>query len=253
MNKIKLLVAGATVSGVALACERAEGCLLVEQGMLLGAEYLAGMNAKPYAGEPLGAQAGKLLAECRALDLLGEGGEVHLPPVQGLLANRLQEAGVRTLLHTRITDILPAEGGYLVELFGAQGFCRLWAERVVDTREDGQGRKALCAALHFSGEAVPRALPGAQLLRGRYRGDCVLKLPVPREASWPQARDRLWEYWERNAPPGGQLAAVAPNFVFDYDRAVTGPEANGLIRCVSASFANLFAAYEGGIACACTR
>lgn len=144
------------------------------------------------------------------------------------------------------------DGGFYVTLFDAQGAHGLLAERIVDTRADGQGKKALCAALNPpKGEGLPE-LPGAQVLRGPIAGEYVLKLPLPDGASWPQARSLLHAYWQANAKDGWEIAAVAPNFVYDYDHPVIEEIEPGRFACISASFGDLFAAWEGGEACACT-
>lgn len=252
MEHTRLLILGATVSGIALARARGSECALVEEGMLPGSEYVAGMNMAPYRGEALGAGARALLDECRAGGLVNAAGEIHLPPIQAMLARRLKDSGARVRLYTRVLDVTPVDGGFYVTLFDAQGAHGLLAERIVDTRADGQGKKALCAALNPpKGEGLPE-LPGAQVLRGPIAGEYVLKLPLPDGASWPQARSLLHAYWQANAKDGWEIAAVAPNFVYDYDHPMVEQTEPGRFACISASFGDLFAAWEGGEACACT-
>ena len=220
--------------------------------MLPGSEYVAGMNMAPYRGEALGAGARALLDECRAGGLVNAAGEIHLPPIQAMLARRLKDSGAQVRLYTRALEAAPVDGGFYVTLFDAQGAHGLLAERIVDTRADGQGKKALCAALNPpKGEGLPE-LPGAQVLRGPIAGEYVLKLPLPDGASWPQARSLLHAYWQANAKDGWEIAAVAPNFVYDYDHPVIEEIEPGRFACISASFGDLFAAWEGGEACACT-
>ena len=51
MKKVALAIVGATTAGVAAAAAWGEGALLLEKGMLLGAEFGAAMCAAPYAGD----------------------------------------------------------------------------------------------------------------------------------------------------------------------------------------------------------
>ena len=252
MEHTRLLILGATVSAVALACARGSECVLVEEGMLPGSEYVAGMNMAPCRGEATGAGARALLDECRAGSLVNAAGEIHLPPIQAMLARRLKDSGAKVHLYTRVLEAAPVDGGFYVTLFDAQGAHGLLAERIVDTRADGRGKKALCAALNLpKGEGLPE-LPGVQVLRGPIAGEYVLKLPLPDGASWPQARSLLHAYWQANAKDGWEIAAVAPNFVYDYAHPVVEEVEPGRFACISASFGDLFAAWEGGEACACT-
>ena len=98
MEHTRLLILGATVSGIALARARGSECALVEEGMLPGSEYVAGMNMAPCRGEALGAGARALLDECRAGGLVNAAGEIHLPPIQAMLARRLKDSGARVRL-----------------------------------------------------------------------------------------------------------------------------------------------------------
>lgn len=249
-ERVQTLILGATVSGIALACALGKRCALVEQNMQLGAEYIAGMNLKPYGGEPLSGEAQAFFEECRADGAVDAQGRLHLSGVQAILARRLVRAEAQVRLYTRVVSILPLEEGFLVELFDAQGFCRMQADRVIDTRADGGGRPSLCAALGRLEEAAP---PDEEWLAGALEGEYVLKLPLPEGASWPEARARLHDYWLEHAPRGWQMAAVAPCFVHDYEKSAVYREESGVLHCVSASFEDLFAAWEGGLSCAFRR
>lgn len=218
--------------------------------MQLGAEFIAGMNLKPYGGEPLSAGTQDFFEECRAAGVAGAQGRLHLPAVQAILARRLTGAGAQVRLYTRAVNILPLEEGFLVELFDAQGFGQVLAERVIDTRADGGGRPSLCASLGRLEGAEP---PDPEWLMGAIEGEYVLKLPLPVGTSWPEARERLHAYWMEHAPRGWQMAAVAPCFVYDYEKSAIYREESGVLRCVSASFEDLFAAWEGGLSCAFRR
>lgn len=261
MLQAKRLVIGGTVLGCGMAMADPEGTLLVERGMVLGYEFTAALHepACSKASSPAGYD---FLA---ALDTWGlrHDGRLHLPPVAEMLAARLYEQSCRVLLYTEVLKIEPRNGGgWTLTLWNRDGMTSVAAEQIVDTTSEGIGhqlaasvpvRKSFCGAMVATrpGAKAPETPDSDRwcCTPGALPDELILKVPLPADAGWPQARQALHDAWAEirggGLAPSWQLAAeagaIACEFIAPINRAV-GPSWRWR---PSASYGSLISAYEG--------
>ncbi|MEG0766105.1 MAG: hypothetical protein RR482_00170 [Clostridia bacterium] len=252
MQHLQILVIGASVAGIAIAVARPRETLVMESGMLFGAEFIAALQINPHAFPSFAyAEARALREECCARGLLNARGEYHMPPLHALLARRLYDSGAQVCCYTRVLDIQPLSNRFLVTYFDAEGTHALIADHIVRTTDHEAGEKKLCAMM--TGSIPPAKQEGsAQFLQGFYADEVVLKFSVMGK-TWPQARNALHRYWQdryQAADLALRMASVAPVFAYDFDAPIIERDAEGQVRCVSASFPDALSAFEGGFACA---
>ena len=246
MQKKALVILGASAAGISLATQRPDA-LLLEPSTLLASEWLASMNIKPDTMKPLSDEAESLRQECRAIGALSDDGRLYAPAVVSVLASRLSKTGAEIRFQAQIIDTTPMDDGLLVTWLDAAGTHAILAHQLVDTRQCG-GRKALCTVLSAESQLSQTYSSSWQLLRGCLANEMVLKWYLPFEADWPQARAIIHDGMAHLS--GCRLAAIAPVFCFDYDEPILRKETDRWIICCSASYPNLFEAWDGGITCA---
>ena len=261
MLQANRLVIGGTVLGCGLAMADPAGALLVERGMVLGYDYSAALHepACPEATTPTGRELADAMVEWGLL----HDGRVHLPPVADLLAARLHERNCRVLLYTEVLKIeAHNDGGWVVTLWNRDGMSTVAAEQIVDTTSEGVGhalaqgvplRKSFCGAMvaTVSGAPAPESIEPERwcCLRGALPDELILKVALPEDAGWPQARQALHDTWAevrgrglaRSWQLGAEAGAIAHEYIAPINRAV-GPSWRWR---PSASYGSLMAAYEG--------
>lgn len=259
MKKVALAIVGATTAGVAAAAAWGEGALLLEKGMLLGAEFGAAMCAAPYAGD----QTAPFFRACLETGVMDAAGRLHPAGLSPLLAGRLKESAAEPRLFTRLLEARPCPGGYALNFMDAEGLHACVAERLLLTTHDAQPgaaaadmwKKYLCAQLCCVGGEEIACARGEDwdIVQGTLRCERIFRLALPREADWPAARRRLHRRFlaaREDVLAGWQLAAVASSFFYEFDRPVCRQLENGMWYLPSASFGGPAEAYAGGAACA---
>ncbi|NMA45447.1 MAG: hypothetical protein GX945_02690 [Lentisphaerae bacterium] len=261
MLQIKRLVIGGTMLGCGLAMADPTGTLLVERGMVLGYDFSAALHQPscPDATTP----AGRELAEAMVAWGLFVDGRVHLPPVADLLATRLHEQSCRVLLYTEVMKIAAGDGGgWLVTLWNRDGMSTVAAEHIVDSTSEGVGhtlaqgvplRKSICGAMVATvAGAPPPESPEPErwcCVRGALPDELTLKVALPMDAGWPQARQALHDTWAelrgRGLARDWQLAAEAGAIACEYSAPINREVEPSWHWRPSASYGSLMAAYEG--------
>lgn len=264
LERIGTAVLGATFLGVGYALTHGD-CLLIEPTAGLGTDYVACMRRAVVRENSAVSETGKrLYREIVRRGLVDQNGLCHVFPTAGILAGMLLEKNVPTLLDTVPTAIEKTADGFSVEAYGPDGRHTFFCERVLDTTPFGAlcgdeaacggaaavlSEKCLCASLVTGGEnAIDLATDEYVVESGRFAGEGYLRVKLPFDASYSQARERLHTLWERDVCPrleGTRLGAVASAFSHVFSHEYT-EEAHGGTHIASASFPSPLAAFEKG-------
>lgn len=189
---------------------------------------------------------------------ISEDGGLHLFPAAGLLASCLLERQGEVHFSTVVTNIMSKDGGYLVEASGLDGKMSFWAERVLDTTSlgvlhplavDCVIQKSLCGML--VGQCEELEEEPLSLVKGRFDNEYILRLRLPFDISWPQARLALHEAWQQvwKRFPACRFTVSALEYDYEFDAPVAREVKAGWQWRPSVSCGNLFEAFEGGIQC----
>lgn len=257
MEKVETLVIGATFFGCAYALKAKEKTLIVESESVLGSDFVACMNASrtDVAGTHT-PETKEFLQDMMKRSAVSEDGRIHVYAMSTALAVKLKEAARDILLETHVISVEKEADGYRVRLFNRDGFSDIVADRVIDTRVPAganltTGRKYICGMLVGKGELSEFSGETASLLHGALDGEYIFCVPVDMQADWTQARRIFHETYaaSRDRLPGYVVASVGSSFAYRFDTPLSYEE-NGVLHAVSASYRDLFAAFDGGIACA---
>jgi hypothetical protein len=263
MLRCKRLVIGGTVLGCGLAMADAQDTLLVERGMVLGYEFCATLHEPSYS--EASSPAGRELADEMETWGLVRDARLHLPPLAELLAARLYERQCRVLLYSEVMDIkAKSDGGWTVTLWNRDGMSQVETDQIVDSTSEGvvHGlaksvplRKSLCAAMVTTqpGAAAPQSDAPERwcCLRGALSDELILKVSLPPNAIWPQARQQLHDTWVelrgRGLAASWQLAAEASAIAHEFIAPINRAVAPSWRWRPSASYGSFMAAYEGRV------
>lgn len=257
MEKVETLVIGATFFGCAYALKAKEKTLIVESESVLGSDFVACMNAArtDVAGTHM-PETKEFLQDMLHRGAVSEDGRIHVYAMSTALAVKLHEAGCNILLETHVISVNQTDDGYCVKLFNRDGFSEIAASRVIDTRVPAgaalpTGHKYICGMLVGEGELSEFSDEKASLLHGALDGEYIFCVPVDMQADWTQARKIFHETYavNRDRLPGYVMAAVGSSFAYRFEAPLSYEE-NGVLHAVSASYRDMFAAFDGGIACA---
>ena len=295
MNKTSLLIIGATVLGTAAAITSGGDYVLLEEGVTPGWEFVSAFRHRPFGdiqnsddqqqvnerGKTQGINAlqqsgereekqgfvgsrqfseptkrlydGLLRRNC-----ISEDGGLHLFPVAGLLASCLLEKPGEVHFSTVVTNIIPKDGGYLVEASGLDGKMSFWAERILDTTSlgvlhslaaDCAIQKGLCGML--AGPCEELEEEAISIVKGRFDNEYILRLCLPFDTAWPQARLALHEAWQQvwKRFPNCRFTVSALEYDYEFGAPVAQEVEPGWLWRPSVSCGNLFEAFAGGIQC----
>jgi len=266
MQKVPVVIFGATVCGIAAATIKSDKIIIIEKSMLLGSEFISSMNIKS-CKTPFESELALAFSEdLKKRGLLSENGEFHIFPVSGLLADYLRKSGSSVLLMTDVVSIESCSEGFKVKIYNTDGFSEIFSEKIIDTTSEGlflknrydlAPRKSICAMLlcdsgrDICGYNDEEAL----ILKGKFTNEYVLKVKISSNTDWPEAREILHNYWEKQRHTifaGWKIASVASAFSYDFKEEVSVEVQKGWLWKPSASYADLLSAYEGGVKCAAT-
>lgn len=227
-----VLGASAFACGMAL-CAPGRVCIL-ERGILLAPEYTAALHRPVLSAAQT--DAGRRLRRELSERGIAVGDRVHLPPVADVLALLLTECRAQMLLQCETVDMVAEADGYLLKVMATDGIGQLRARRIVDTTPEGFrsagvdaiARRAICAALlgHAAAplpeQPIPTEVGQVTVYTGALPDEYLIRLELPRDAGFGEARRRLHRAFRSAAPrlPGLLFGAEAVAMVNEYDGAV---------------------------------
>ena len=265
MEKTSLLIIGATVLGTAAAISSSGDYVLLEEGVTPGWEFVSAFRHRPFGDiqgsdglQPFSEPTRRLYDGLLRRNCIGEDGGLHLFPVAGLLASCLLEKPGEVHFSTVVTNIIPKDGGYLVEASGLDGKMSFWAERILDTTSlgvlhslaaDCAIQKGLCGMLVGPCEELEEE--AISIVKGRFDNEYILRLYLPFDTAWPQARLALHEAWQQvwKRFPNCRFTVSALEYDYEFGAPVAQEVEPGWLWRPSVSCGNLFEAFEGGIQC----
>lgn len=258
---VSVLVIGATLAGIGLAYADKERTLVVERTSGPGPEFIPCFHPGERLDEPTASEAaGAFREELVRRNLLSTDNRLHLGALAPVLFNRIRVDRLRVRFLTEVVRIEREKGGHFsVTLFDASGMRRIRAGYIVDTTSTCLSSpeyspeirsKKINAMLHCTDPqaALPIAEDGnAEIVRGRFPGEVILKLRIDPADDWPTARSKLYRYWANRPDTFGSwtMAIVADAFEIS---AGNGPLSLGDCRVwlPSCAYGNAVQAFDAG-------
>lgn len=229
MNR-SLLVCGATLGGLGAAVaalETKRDVVVVERTSLVGREFIEAFNPGKGWEEPATALGRSLRDDWVSRGLTEKQGLIHLPALHAVLCLLIKQRGLKLRFLTEIVEVAERDGGCEVLLHDAAGPSRVRVDELLDTSSErlttpgrlfAPERKRLNAYLHhpdISSADLPAPIDETMAVsRGRFPSEAILKLTVDPGDDWPQARERLYRYWQARPAEWSSwtIAAVAGTF-----------------------------------------
>jgi hypothetical protein len=251
-----IIILGATFAGLGAAYSHKQESLIIERSALVGYEFINSYNPGEGWNEVvLSTEGGRLKKELLERQILSEDGRAHIPAVAPVLYNKIAQDSLNILLHTEIADISQAGDVIEVTIYNASGLSKLKTDLIVDTRPDRARRiksKSINAMLSCGEEEInlPDLEQGqAQFVKGKLKGEIIVKVPVDVQDSWTSARHKLHQLWVNRPPEWASwtLAAIAGCFDIQAEHEPAANDPNCLYL-PSSAYRNPLEAFEAGIA-----
>lgn len=255
----KTLLYGGSAFSCGASLRAPRETLIVEPGILLAPEFAATL-APVELSEPHSDAGTELLRRLKQQKLAADG-KIHAPPLSDFFAVQLLRKKCRALLNCQLTELVRENGVWNATICGIDGFSRISAERIIDTtpsgwRDIGTGliqSKYLCATLYGPPAQMPQdRLRCSSLIAGPLPGEQILRVDLPANATWHDARLRLHDLWNilRSSNPGLSPGGEASAMGFRYRRKPIRQNVNnGLFWIPGAQYDNLTTAFEEGWQC----
>ena len=232
-------VLGATALGCGIAFEGGGRVVLLDEGVTLCSDYTR--TLRPMT---LGDRGGRLADELRARGLAGRG--VSTPALDGIMCGLLKSSGAELLLCCRPTSVERVGDHFEVHYFSSNGFGKVIAERVIDTRtRSGCARFNLICA-RIAGSEPLETLDGFEVSPGGFDSEVFLSYRSEDDIPMLGALGRF-DRGESVLPDGWKLAAAAQETDLRGEPGVT--RRDGVIYIQSSAFENADIAFEEGRGC----
>ena len=193
IERYRLIILGASFYGCGLAAAH-PGALLIEPAILVGSDFaLSYFPGTVSEGTPLHPEAEAFREELAVRGAL-HNGRLHLAALSPLLSDWCLQRKLVLLLNTEILEY-DAHGVQIMNIHGKQ---TLEAEQIIDARPKyTNGRKYLGAVLSMAAPPVPEGRFGdLELCYGALPGEAYVRISLPENCGWPEARRRLYSTWE---------------------------------------------------------
>ncbi|MDF2922224.1 MAG: hypothetical protein K0R57_1138 [Paenibacillaceae bacterium] len=252
-----LIVLGATFAGIGAAYANKADTLILERTALAGYEFANAYRIGEGWNDVILSETGKQLKlEMLQRNILSEQGEVHIPALAPLVYNRLKKDQFNILLMAELVGITRAESQYCVEVHTASGFKKFFTNTIIDTRTDALPGdfikiKSINALLYSEEEASicsPASQGAVELMKGKQRGEVIVRLPVEADDDWSSAREKLHTFW-RNRPgewKAWRIISVGASFDIRADQGPVRVMDNWSLL-PSAAYRNPLEALEAGL------
>lgn len=240
------LILGATFAAAGLLTKSGGDCLVIEPKPSAGHEFLGALAFGTGYGEPLfTTEAAEFYQQFQEKGAMHRG-KGCLFDCASLLNAKLLNKNV--LLNTSIVDIRPEADGFCVTTHGVKGFRTFRATELVNTLcDEGNIFKKSFHAWVRPATKEAAAPDSVQLepLFGAFENSYIVKLPVEKDCTYPEARQRLSDVL-KNELSGFRLGLSADCFALTPKK--TGVfETGGIVQMPSCGFQNPLLAFDAGV------
>ena len=255
IRKYKRIILGATVAGIGAAAKAPEDCIVLEESIGVGYEYI---NSYKIGGGWEYTTDTILKKELVHRKLLSHNHEIYLPPVAFVLYNLLQKSNINVLFLTKLADIRKSGNGYCLEIYNANGFSTIYADEILDTtygrislpdRAIAPKQIYLNGLLNRKNECQEKIIPWSDKVRFKEvdgRNELVFSIKIE-SYDWCDARKKIHNEWKSNfdKAEGWTLSYVATEFDVCFESTVAEQD-NNIVWLPSCQHKNLLDAWQVG-------
>jgi len=239
-----VIVLGATFAAAGLAAVYGDACMILEDRPQAGYEFINAIKfGTDYATQPQSEEAKKMQKLLEEKGAFAEG-RVNLFPFGSLIYRQL--TGKNVLLNVKTVSIRQVDAGFEVEVYGVSGYRTFKAKRIIDTTANRikLSKKTLNLLM---AELPPAGILPAEALEEAWGhpGQCVAKIPVAKDADYPQARQAVAAFL-RQLPESCKMITFADCFDCQTEGAYP-VERDGVVYLPSVGYANPVLAFDGGV------
>ena len=251
-------IIGASFTGIGIACKYPDS-VIVESSICVGGEFINAVNpGTGWDGKLHSKDAVAFLNRIKEHNAF-ESGRIHLPALAPITCDWIVDKKITPRMATEIKDVKPANGGFEITIFDAEGEHKLHARQVIDTTEGFCSarfcgnkspvlEKRLNALLHSGHDQIRSGdYGGIEIREGRFPSEAVAMFKLPPDCGWPEARQLLHAAW--TARPQSlrewKIAAVAIRFDYKIAPGLYRIKKNWL-HLPSCGYQNPVSAYDNG-------
>ena len=253
------LILGGSAFACGVASRNPEKSLILERGILLIPEFASALHPVRLASPRT--QVGKEIFRYLERRGIAGGKKIHPPPLSAYFIHWMHQKKSRLLFNAELIDVIKTEKETRAEVFCIDGQNVIRAQQIIDTTAEGwrnRGRaflrgKALCAAVCGTISHVPAEgeLRCASFSAGILPGEHLLRVDVPADATWHEARLRLHDIFHQlqKTNPRIFLGGEATSMVYEYEDegAIRQITEDGILWIPSAQYKDPVTAFEEGL------
>lgn len=255
------LVFGGTAFACGIAFRKPTETLILEREIQLLPEFAQSLSSIVLS-EPVTEEGKRIRRELERRGV-ASGGKLHPPPASAVFTYLAMRKNCHILLSCDVVEVESAGGGgYHVIISGIDGLNCIRAERIIDTTPEGwrnvgrdhiRGKSLSAAICGMSVLSVPNGgLKCASFTKGILPGELLLRVDLPADATWHEARIRLHDIMRhlRKENPDLAVGGEASALAYEYEeKNLCRTMKNGIIWNPSAQYKDLIAAFEEGWKC----
>ncbi len=252
------LIIGASFAGIGIACKYPDS-VVVESSICVGGEFINTVNpGTGWDGKLHSKDAVAFFNRIKEHNAF-ENGKIHLPALAPITCDWIIDKKITLRMATEIKDVKPADDGFEITIFDADGEHKLHARQIIDTTEGicsarfsetkpSVHGKTLNALLHSDHVPIRSGeYSGIEIREGRFPSEAVAMFKLPQDCGWPEARQLLHATWTSRslALREWKIAAVASRFDYKIAPRLCRIKKNWL-HLPSSGYQNPVAAYDNG-------
>lgn len=245
MQTTDTILIGATYYAVGYAYASERECLILDKRSVVGADFSASLVAEPCPNVK-----GEFADLLKSKGILNEDGRIHIVPCAAELGKFIVNHKLNVLLETEILSVIKVDSGFEVTVFNRDGMGKIFAKNVINTEGVyAEGSSRTLGAVLVNGTSflsVPKELGYIQYERDE--SEPIFHLNLGEKDDMVTAREKMrLVIDEGNRFGDWQIAAVASEIAWHYDRVVRMKMDDGTLNVSSASFGDIISAMEGGV------
>jgi len=253
MRKAATVLFGATMFSLGYVLSHPdEDTLIIEKNANLLPDFVQPMNAKKVDDFNFKSDIAKdVCEELKKRYIMNDEGIYHNFLVSFAMGQRMNKVTDRRFLFmTETLNITKSSDGYEIDIFCADGFCKVKTQRIIDTTSLGVidynlsigYEKSICCMV--SKESEKYSLPdNAKVIDGLWN-ELILKYAVDKNADITSAKKTAFD--TVNHITGCKLLSVSAYFAYDFKATENHRINDGHYFIPSASYSNILSALDGG-------
>ncbi len=210
------VVIGASFYGCGIAAAAPDDTLVLEPSILVGSDYTLNFNpGKQWDYQPSHPLALKFMDELKKRNVLKEQ-HIHQPALSPIFSQWCIDSNIELALSSYVLE----HNKHELTMFDINGRHQLSFDEIIDTRPQVGSPKRMTASIFSNGPECEGDYDSFEIIAGRFHSEAFLLMPIPAEMSWPEARIRLFNFWQKRPEKLKKCSIAATGVRFDYNDSI---------------------------------